>query len=78
MDLNGLARIAANFYYSHTLVVIVGAAVLLILVLVKPKPMLKALAILVGAAVAVYIVTLIADMTFSGVGLKEKMIDKQP
>ncbi len=78
MDLNELSRIAVNFYYDYKLFVIIGAGVLLVLILLKPKPMLKSIGILLGIAVAVYIVILIGGMVFSGVELKEKMIHKSP
>ena len=78
MDLSELARLAVNFYYDYKMVVIIGAVVLVVLILIKPKPMLKTLGILAAIAVAVYIVILIGDMIFSGVGLKEKMIHKSP
>ncbi|MGD8366955.1 MAG: hypothetical protein PVG78_04875 [Desulfobacterales bacterium] len=78
MDLQELSRLAVNFYYDYKLFVIIGAVILIILILLKPKPMLKSIAILVGIAVAVYIVSLIGQMLFSGVELKEKMINKSP
>jgi hypothetical protein len=78
MELSELARIAVNFYYAHKMWVLIGVGVLVVLTLIKPKPMLKTLGILVGIALAVYIVMLIWDMTFSGVALKEKMIHKSP
>jgi hypothetical protein len=76
MDLDHLAQIAANFYYAHKMGVIIGAAALIILILLKPKPMLKTIGLLLAIAVAVYIVMLIIDVIFSGVEVKEKMIHK--
>ena len=78
MELSELARVAVNFYYAHKMWVLIGFGVLIVLTLIKPKPMLKSIGILVGIAVAVYIVMLIWEMTFSGVELKEKMIHKSP
>ena len=76
MDLDELVRIAVNFYYAHKWVVIIGAVILIVMILLKPKPTLKALGILVVLAVAVYIVSLIFDVTFTGMDSKEKMIHK--
>jgi hypothetical protein len=78
MDLHELTQLAVNFYYDYKWVVIIGAAILLLLVILKPKPMLKSIGILVGIAVAIYIVMLIGDMIFSGVEVKEQMIHKTP
>jgi xanthine/uracil permease len=78
MDLNELSRLAVNFYYDYKLFVIIGTLILVVLILLKPKPMLKSIGILIGIAAAVYIVILIGEMIFSGVELKEKMINKSP
>lgn len=78
MDIDQISRFALDFYYGHKIVVIVAAVVLVIMVLLKPKAMLKTLAIIAALVVAIYIVTLIGDMIFSGVGLKEKMINQSP
>ncbi len=76
MDLDHLANVVVSFYYAHRIGVIIGVVVLIILILLKPKPMLKAIGILLALAAAVYIVSLIFDVTFTGMDAKEKMIHK--
>ena len=78
MDLQELSQLAVNFYYDYKLFVIIGTVILVVLIILKPKPMLKSIGILIGIAVVVYIVILIGEMIFSGVEIKEKMINKSP
>lgn len=74
MNLDELIRIAMNFYYTHTLIsigVLVGVGILLI---IKPKPVLKTIGVLAVLVIAAYILYLLYDALFSGMTGKKKLL----
>ena len=78
MDLNELIRIITNFYHAHTGVAICLLVGLGILMIVKPKPVLKTLGVIAGLIVAAYILYLLYDALFSGMTGKKELFLKSP
>jgi hypothetical protein len=74
MDIESLVSRLTDFYYSHTVVAIGLAVVVLLLVCFRPKAMLKTAGLLLALAVAVYFFTLFIDMAGSGRSQKKEMI----
>ena len=74
MDIESLVSRLTDFYYSHTIVAIGLAVILLLLVCFRPKAMLKTAGLLLVLAVAVYFFTLFIDMAGSGRSQKKEMI----
>ncbi len=78
MDLNGLINSVMNLLQSYDLAVIIVILGLAVLVYAKPKPMLKMGAMVLAIAVVFYLISLMGDMTFTGVAEKERMVHQTP
>ncbi|MBL0712619.1 MAG: hypothetical protein JJV98_02855 [Desulfosarcina sp.] len=74
MDFEGLLTHLTDFYYSHTIIAIGLAVVLVLLICFRPKAMVKLAGILLVFAVAIYFFTLFMDMAGSGRSQKKEMI----
>ena len=74
MDIESLVSRLTDFYYSHTIVAIALAVVVVLLICFRPKAMLKTAGIVLAFAVAVYFLTLFMDMAGSGRAQKKEMI----
>jgi CHASE2 domain-containing sensor protein len=74
MDINNLMRLANNFFQTHTLLVIAGAAALIIIICLKPKTAFKFLLVVLGVAVAGYLLYYIGGAALSGMAGKKQMI----
>ena len=75
MDFEDLFHHLANFYYGHTVVAIGVMVVVGLLIVFRPKAMLKTVGLLLALAVAVYFFTLFMDMAGSGRSQKKEMIE---
>ena len=78
MDFAGLISMGLNFFHTHKLVAIIIVVVLCILLYLKPKATFKMLAMLLVAAVILYILSLIGGLTFTGISQKREIIDNTP
>ena len=76
MTVDDLTRIVMNFYHTHTIAAICVLAGLGILLLIKPKPVLKTIGVLVALCVVGYILYLLFDALFSGISGKKTIIHK--
>ena len=74
IDFENLLTRLTSFYYSHTIVAIALAVVLLLLIFLRPKATLKTAGILLALAVAVYLFTLFIDTAGTGRSHKKEMI----
>jgi len=74
IDFENLLTQLTSFYYSHTIVAIALAVVLLLLIFFRPKAMLKTAGIVIALAVAVYLFTLFIDTAGTGRSHKKEMI----
>jgi len=74
MDFENLLTRLTSFYYGHTIVAIALAVVLLLLIVFRPKAMLKTAGIVLALAVAVYLFTLFIDTAGTGRSHKKEMI----
>lgn len=75
MNIENLLAHLTDFYYSHTVIAITLAVILLLLICFRPKAMLKTTGILLVMAVAVYFFTLFMDMSETGRSLKKDMVE---
>lgn len=76
MDFEKLLQQAIDYGQSNTTVVIVTAAVLVILSIFKPKPMMKLYGVCILAVAGIYLLTLLSGALFSGSDQKNRMIHK--
>jgi hypothetical protein len=76
LDLNNLLRLASNFIHAHTLIAIGIATAVIVVACLKPKQTFRTLLLLLGVAVAGYVIYYIGEATISGISGKEQIISK--
>ena len=76
MNFEEISQQVLAYAQSNMTVVLVGAALLALLTVFKPKPMLKLFGFLVVAVVGIYLLSLLKGALFTGAGQKNKMIYK--
>lgn len=76
MDFQVLLQQVINYGQNNKTLVLVVAAVLVILTVFKPKPMMKLYGVCVIALVGLYLLSLLSGTLFSGAEQKDKMIYK--
>ena len=67
-----------NFFQTQTLIAIVIIGVLGILFYLKPKAMFKVVALILVSVAVLYILSLMGDVTTTGITQKREMVDKHP
>ncbi len=78
MNPEALFNTCMGFYYAHKLITVIGIVVVAVLAYIKPKEVLKLIAIFAVAVVVIYLLSLMGDMTSTGKSQKEKMVDRIP
>ncbi len=78
MDFAELISAGINFFQTQTLIAIIIIAVLGILFYLKPKAMFKVVTLILVFAAAFYILSLMGDVTTTGMSQKREMVDKHP
>lgn len=78
MNFAELISAGINFFQTQTLIAIIIIAVLGILFYLKPKAMFKVLAIILVFVAALYMLSLMGDVTSTGISQKREMVDKHP
>ncbi len=76
MNVDNLLRLANNFFYTHTYIVIAVAAALIIITCLWPKQTLKFILILLAVIVAANVIYYLGQAIMTGVSGKERMLYK--
>ncbi len=74
MDIDYLIAHIREFFFGHSVIAIVIAVVIALLVIFRPKAMLKTAGMIMTLAVAAYLLSNTIDMADSGRSLKEKAV----
>ena len=74
MNMENLIIYLSDFYYRHTTVAIGLGVVLALLIVFRPKAMLKTAGMIVALAVVAYLLSLAIDMAGSGRSQKERAV----
>ena len=78
MDFAELISAGINFFQTQTLIAIIIIGVLGILFYLKPKAMFKLVALTLAFVAVFYILSLMGDVTSTGISQKREMVDKHP
>lgn len=78
MDLNGIYDFFHGLIFFHPFISMGVVAGLGILIYLKPKEILKVLAIFAGILIVIYLLNFLSAATKTGYIEKEKMINKNP
>ncbi len=74
MGIDNLIVHLSDFYYNHTVIAIALAVCLVLLVIFRPKAMLKTAGMIITLAVVAYIMSLAIDVAGSGRSQKEEAV----
>ncbi len=75
MNLDNVFRLINNFVHQYTIIAVAIVIGLIVLAFIKPKETVKTLLLVLGVAVAAYILYYLGTAAMSGVSGKHQMIN---